>query len=108
MEQLSLSQEYSSYTSFTVLLLQDFCHHQCKLDSWIFDSFILADETFAKALWSLETCVLVNNNVHGEIVSSLELPTIFDERFKVTGVLFFISDVNLLSSELGNFTFIKC
>ena len=31
------------------------------LCSWVFDDFILADELFAKALWSREICVLVNN-----------------------------------------------
>ena len=31
----------------------------------VFDNFILADELFAKALPSLETCVLVNNNLYG-------------------------------------------
>ena len=33
------------------------------LCSWVFDSFILAEELFAKALRSLKTCVLVNNNL---------------------------------------------
>ena len=31
------------------------------LGNWVFDNFILADETFAKALQGFETCVLVNN-----------------------------------------------
>ena len=31
----------------------------------VIDNFILADELFAKALPSLETCVLVNNNLYG-------------------------------------------
>ena len=44
---------------------------------------------FAKALWILETCVLVNNNLRGKLVSSLKLPTPFNERLKVTsGSLF--------------------
>ena len=30
-------------------------------DSSVFDNFILADEVFAKALQSLETCLSVNN-----------------------------------------------
>ena len=33
------------------------CHILC---SWVFDNFILAEVLFTKALWSLETCVLVN------------------------------------------------
>ena len=58
-------------------------------------SFILADETIVKALLNLETCILVNNNLYGKLVSS----------FKVTSVQFFILDFNLLSYELGKFTF---
>ena len=53
-------------------------------DSWVFDSFILADRPFAKALWILESFVLVTKHVCGKLVSSLESPTTFDEIFKVT------------------------
>ena len=69
-----------------------------------FESFILAGESFAKALRIFETCGLVNNNLCGKPVSSLELPIKFDERFKGTSVPFFISDFNLLSYELEKFT----
>ena len=68
------------------------------LDSWIFDSFILADEPFTRAS-------LVNNNLWGKLVSSLEFWTTFDERFRVTSVPYFTPDFNLLSCELRNFTF---
>ena len=51
------------------------------LCNWVFDNFILAEELFAKALRSFETCVLVNNNLCGKLFSSLESPTIFYERF---------------------------
>ena len=67
---------------------------------------MLADELFAKALGSLATYVLVNNKLCGKLVSSLESPIAFDERFKVTSVPFFIPDFNLLSCELDYFTFI--
>ena len=50
----------------------------------VFDDFILACETFAKALQNFETCVLVNNNFCKKLVSSLELPITLDEKFKVT------------------------
>ena len=50
-------------------------------------------------------CVIVNNNLWGKLVSSLEFPTTFDERFSVNVVLFFIPDFNLLSYELDNSTF---
>ena len=44
------------------------------LHNWVFENFILADERFAKALHSLETSVLVNNNFCEKSVPSLELP----------------------------------
>ena len=49
--------------------------------NWVFHNLILAEELFAKAFWSFETCVLVNNNSCGKLFSSLESPTTFDERF---------------------------
>ena len=39
------------------------------LCNWVFDNFILADDPFAKALRSLETCVLANNNLCGKLSS---------------------------------------
>ena len=62
------------------------------LCNWVFDSFVLAKELFGKALGSLKTCVLVNNNLCRKLLSTLELPTTFDESFKVTSVPFFIPD----------------
>ena len=52
-------------------------------------NFILADELFAKVLRSLETRVLVNNNLCIKLVSPFESRTTFDERFKVTSVPLF-------------------
>ena len=60
------------------------------LCSWNLDNSILADEPFTKALRSFETCVLVNNNLYRKLISSLELPTTFEEIFKVPSVPFFI------------------
>ena len=74
------------------------------LCNWVFDKFKLAKELFAKPLWSLETYVLVNNNLCGKLFLLLESRTIFDERFKATLVPSFIADFNLLSCELDNFT----
>ena len=54
----------------------------------------------------LQTYVLVNNNLFGKLVSSLEFPIKFDERIKVTSVPFFVPDFNLLSCELDHFTYI--
>ena len=53
----------------------------------------------------LRNFVLVNNNLRGKLFSSLESPTTFDERFKVTLIPFVIAYFNLLSCELDNFTF---
>ena len=58
-----------------------------------------------KALRIFETYVLVNDNLCGKLVLSLELSIKFNERFKVTSVPFSIADFNLLSCELDNFTF---
>ena len=73
--------------------------------SQVFDNFISADGLFAKVLPILETCVLVNKNLCGKLVSLIKLSITFDERFKITSTLFFIPDFNLLSCELENFTF---
>ena len=75
------------------------------LDNWVFENFLLADKPFAKVLQIFETCVLVNNNLCGKLISFLKLPINFDERFKLNSVPFLILDFNLLSRELGNFTF---
>ena len=66
---------------------------------------LLAEELFAYALRSFETCVLVNNNLCRKLFSSLESPTTSDESFHVTSLPFFIPDFNLLSCDLDCFTF---
>ena len=66
------------------------------LDNCVYEDFILADEPFTKALRISQTCVIVNNNLHEKLVSSLEFPITFNERFKVTSVAFFIVDLNYL------------
>ena len=66
---------------------------------------MLTGEPFAKAFENFETCVLVNNNLCGKLVSSLNFPIKFDETLKVTSVPFLIPDFNLLRWELDNFTF---
>ena len=52
---------------------------------------VLANELFPKALQSLERWVLVNNDLCGKVLSSLESLTTFDESFKVTAVTIFYS-----------------
>ena len=81
--------------------------HDCPfLCNLIFDYFILADESFAKALQSFEACVLVKNNLCRKLFSTLKSSTTFDESSKITSVPFFIPDFTLLSCELDNATFI--
>ena len=67
------------------------------LDNWIFDSIISADELFA-------TCLSVNNNLCGKLVSSSELPFLFDDNLKTTSVSFFIEKFDLLSCAFVSFT----
>ena len=45
----------------------------------VFESFILADGPFAKALQIFETCVSVNNILCRKLVSSSKFPIKFDE-----------------------------
>ena len=58
------------------------------LDSWVFDSLILTDELFATALQRFASCVLVNNNLCGKLVSSSELPIILGDNLETTSVSF--------------------
>ena len=74
---------------FLVMVLKVYLKIDCPiLCDWVFDIFILADKPFGKTIQSLETCVLVNNNLCGKLFSSLESPTTFDESFQVTPVPF--------------------
>ena len=50
---------------------------------------MFADEAFLKAYQIFGTCVLVNNNLCGNLFSSLELPRTFNEIFKVTYQAFY-------------------
>ena len=62
------------------------------LDNSVLDSLILADKLFAKDSRRFSTCLLVNNNLSGKLVSSSELPIIFDDNLKTTSASFFIGD----------------
>ena len=74
------------------------------LCNWVFDNLILAEKLLAKALQSLESCVLVNNNLCGDLFLSLESQT-FDETLKVNSVPFSVPNLNLLSCKLENLMF---
>ena len=72
------------------------CHILC---NWVLDNFILTEELFAKTLWGLKTCVLFNNKLCGELFSSLESPTTFEDILKsyFSTILYF--KLNLLSCD---------
>ena len=54
--------------------------------------FPLKKKQFLVIVLSFKTCVLIDNNFCGKLVSSLELPITFDESFKVTsGSLLFLN-----------------
>ena len=59
----------------------------------------------AKALQTLRSCLSVNNNLCRKLVSLLESPMTFDERFNVASVPFFIPYFNLISLGLEDLTF---
>ena len=75
-----------------------------EIPSWLYhlivdiiESVISVDDLLAKALQRFGTVVLVNNNLRGRLVSSLELPIAFDDSIKTVSVTFFIADFNLLT-----------
>ena len=74
-------------------------------DNWVFENLILTDELLENALRMLETCLSVNNNLWGKLVSSLESPIMLGDNLITTSVPFFIADFNLLSYEFDRFTF---
>ena len=63
---------------------------------------IVAVEPLAEALPSFETCVLVNNNLCGKLVSLSNSPVTLYEKFNITLVPFFTLDFNLFSFYLDN------
>ena len=72
------------------------------LDIWVFENLISVGHLSEKALWRFGTCLLVNNNLRGKLVSSSLI--IFDDNLKTIS-FFFIADFNLLSCEFDGFTF---
>ena len=51
------------------------------LYNYVFDSFVLTEELFAKALRSLETCVLANNHYNHQQHLMKVLKLLFSSRF---------------------------
>ena len=75
------------------------------LDDGVFNNFMLADKLLAKVLRWFEACLSVSNNLWKKLVSSMELPIIFNDSCRVTSVAFYNTDFNLSSYELHKFTF---
>ena len=73
------------------------------LDNSVFDSLISVDKFFSKYLQRSATCLLVNNDLWGKLVSSSELPIIFNDNLKTTSVSFFNANFNSLSSGFDSF-----
>ena len=55
----------------------------------------------------LETCLSVNNNSCGKLISSLESPIMLGDILIITSVSFFIADFNLFSREFDNFIVLR-
>ena len=76
------------------------------LGNWVFENFILADESVANALRTFENCVSINKNLCGKLMSSLEFPIKFDERLEDWKFrTIFISYFDFLTCQLPKFTF---
>ena len=69
-------------------------------DNWVFENLISVDELSVKALRIFETCLSINNNLWGKLVSSLESRIIFGDNLKTTYASFFIAEINLFNCEL--------
>ena len=55
----------------------------------------------------LETCLSVNNNSCGKLISSLESPIMLGDILIITSVSFFLADFNLFSGEFDNFIVLR-
>ena len=71
------------------------------LDNWVFDKLISVDDLLAKALRRFLTCLLIDNNLSGKLVSSSRAK--FNDNLETTPVSSFIADFNLLSCEFDIF-----
>ena len=65
------------------------------LDFTILDSCILA-----KALRRCENCLSVSNSLYGKLILSISWPVMFDDRFSIIPVSFFVADLTYLVVSL--------
>ena len=63
----------------------------------VFDSFILTGKLFVKYLRGLASCILVNNNLYGNLISSWGLPIIFDGTLKTAEEGFLTTGCGLIT-----------
>ena len=73
------------------------------LYNWAFDNLFISWWSICASFTKPRNFVLVNDNLWGKLISSLELPITFDEIF--TSVPFVIPDFKLLRCDLHNVTF---
>ena len=73
-----------------LLLVMDLkVYQEILLDKGVFDNLISVDVWLAKALRRFATGLLVNNELRGKVVSSTQLPIIFDDNLKIISISFF-------------------
>ena len=60
------------------------------VDSLNLDRLILADRLFAKVLQRVGTFLSISNNLWEKLASSLEVPNIFDDNFRVIPISYFV------------------
>ena len=54
-----------------------------------------------KSLWRLASCILVNNNLCGNLISYLGLTIIFDGNLKTAGEEFIIAGYGLITKDFN-------
>ena len=74
-------------------------------DNWVLGNLVSTDELFEKAFQIPETCLSVNNNSCGKLVSSFESPIMLGDILVITSVSFLVAAFNLFSCGPDNFTF---
>ena len=57
---------------------------------WVFNNFILSDDWFAKALQRFEIGLSVNDNLCEKLISLSFVTIIFDNKIKVTDLVFLV------------------
>ena len=61
------------------------------MNNWVLENLVSTDELFEEALQIQETCLSVNNNSCGKLVSSFELPVMLGDILIVISVSFLVA-----------------